>query len=362
MKKQILIAALLLTGKAFSQEFNQGNEASVGSSVSMYICDSLTSNFATTKGSNVTWDFSSLVIPDTTKKSLISVIDPSTTKYKSLYTNANKAIVFENFITSYYSSSKSERNCLGYFFGTKDYGDVRAVFSSDPEVTHTYPFKLNSSKTDVLKGKLYYKVTSPIVTDMTADAVGSSKAEVDALGTLKIDAGHIYKNILRYHLKDSTSGSVVLFGNQVDATVVLDQYEYYDHASSNLPIYTHSNLKAYISLSTDPIVNKTFVLSKYKVDKNAKPVEDTTTTNPTTSLEDLNKSALILYPNPAKNVLYVIGNNTNNGSILVLDQTGKTVKSFKQTNELDIQSLEKGIYFVKVEGVNSEEILKFVKD
>ena len=355
MKKQLLLVALLLTGKAFSQNFTQANEASIGSSVSMYICDSLTSNYEKFKGANAVWDFTSVLIPDSTKRSLISVIDPSNTQYKSLYTTSNKAIVLENYLTSYYNSTSSERNCLGYFFSTKELGDVRAVFNSDPEITHTYPFELNSKKTDNLSGILYYTyATLPI----TATATGSSVAEVDGIGTLKIDALKIYKNVLRYHIKDSVNATVTLpvFG-VVNATLKRDQYEYYDHSISNLPIYVHANLKAFVyTISPDPLVDKTIVLSKFNPDKNAKPVDSTN------SLTNIELGNYAIYPNPVKDNLQLIGEDGTNVNFSITDQSGKVINTFKNTNTISVSNLEKGVYFLQISNQKGMEVLKFIKE
>jgi hypothetical protein len=355
MKKQLLLVALLLTGKAFCQNFTLSNEASVGSSVSMYICDTLTENHAGIKGANAVWDMTNLLIRDTNKRSLISVINPSNTTYKSLYTSSNKAIELENYLTSYYSSTTTERNCLGYFFPTKDLGDVRAVFNTDPEITHTYPFGLNSKKTDKLSGTLYYTYSGMPI---TALATGSSMAEVDGLGTLKFDTLKIYKNVLRYHIKDSVNATVTLpFVGTVDATLKRDQYEYYDHSISNLPIYTHSNLQAFVyKLSSDPLVDKTIVLSKFNPDKNAKIVD------PTNSLSDQTFSTNSIYPNPAKDILYIIGENTSITNISISDETGKIISTSNENSSISIATLEKGVYFLQITNTKGNEVLKFIKE
>jgi len=355
MKKQLLFVALLLTSKAFTQNFNLTNEANIGSSVSMYICDTLTDNHAGIKGANAVWDFTNLLIRDTNKRSLISVISPTTTSYTSLYTSSNKAIVLENYLTSYYSSTNTERKCLGYFFPTKDLGDVRAVFNTDPEITHTYPFELNSNKSDKLSGTLYY---SYLNTPITATATGSSLAEVDGLGTLKLDALKIYKNVLRYHIKDSVNATVTLpFIGIVDATLKRDQYEYYDHSISNLPIYTHSNLQAFVyKLSADALVNKTIVLSKYNPDKDAKPVD------PTNAIDELKPSRYAIYPNPAKDQLIIFGDNTSITSISITDETGKLITSSLENYNVNVANLENGVYFLQITDHNGNEIYKFIKE
>ena len=193
---------------------------------------------------------------------------------------------------------------------------------------------------------------------ITALATGSSMAEVDGLGTLKFDTLKIYKNVLRYHIKDSVNATVTLpFVGTVDATLKRDQYEYYDHSISNLPIYTHSNLQAFVyKLSSDPLVDKTIVLSKFNPDKNAKIVD------PTNSLSDQTFSTNSIYPNPAKDILYIIGENTSITNISISDETGKIISTSNENSSISIATLEKGVYFLQITNTKGNEVLKFIKE
>ena len=69
-----------------------------------------------------------------------------------------------------------------------------------------------------------------------------------------------------------------------------------------------------------------------------------------------------IYPNPA-NSQVVIGTDLIKpiGEVLITDMTGKIVKQFqtqKSTTEIDISTLENGIYFVKAVGVSQKLVKK----
>ena len=58
--------------------------------------------------------------------------------------------------------------------------------------------------------------------------------------------------------------------------------------------------------------------------------------------------------------MYVIGENIQN--IAILDQTGKTIGTYKNTNSLNIEQLDKGVYFAHIEGLQGMEVFKFIKE
>ena len=77
---------------------------------------------------------------------------------------------------------------------------------------------------------------------------------------------------------------------------------------------------------------------------------------------DLEQNMFSLYPNPAYSQV-VIGTDLSQpiGEILITDMTGKIVKQFqtqKSTTEIDISTLENGIYFVKAGGVSQKLVKK----
>lgn len=85
--------------------------------------------------------------------------------------------------------------------------------------------------------------------------------------------------------------------------------------------------------------------------------QDSSLTLPQTSLEAI----ITLYPNPTSSKL-MITSSLAIDALAVIDLYGKTVKSsYENTNELDVQDLQAGVYFLKLISGNVVENRKFVK-
>jgi len=72
-----------------------------------------------------------------------------------------------------------------------------------------------------------------------------------------------------------------------------------------------------------------------------------------------------LYPNPATNAVTIEFNNNSVKNISLLDLTGRVVLSTSVSDEkttLNIASLAKGIYYVRIQSNNKVEVAKIVKD
>ncbi|GIV26702.1 MAG: hypothetical protein KatS3mg027_0516 [Bacteroidia bacterium] len=81
------------------------------------------------------------------------------------------------------------------------------------------------------------------------------------------------------------------------------------------------------------------------------------------------KPTLVLYPNPANDVLYIQSNNNNinNSTIQILDLTGREIKHIKSNNtsriEINISDLKEGLYFIRYNDINEIEITQpFIKN
>lgn len=85
------------------------------------------------------------------------------------------------------------------------------------------------------------------------------------------------------------------------------------------------------------------------------------------SIENFSESRMQLYPNPIKDVLYVkLANDEkdNSGVLFVYDLLGNMVhqQSIKQAdNEIHLEKLEAGVYYISTESGNLVETMKFVK-
>lgn len=75
-------------------------------------------------------------------------------------------------------------------------------------------------------------------------------------------------------------------------------------------------------------------------------------------------SAVSLFPNPAENRLTIQGLKSIS-AISILNMNGQTMNIYSNVKtdefEMDVTNLEKGVYFVKIESVNSVETIRFVK-
>ncbi|CAM4079073.1 T9SS type A sorting domain-containing protein [Flavobacterium antarcticum] len=72
------------------------------------------------------------------------------------------------------------------------------------------------------------------------------------------------------------------------------------------------------------------------------------------------KSALVkLYPNPVENILYISSSDEIQG-LSVLDQNGRIVREAEGT-AIDVSTLSKGMYFLKVDNGQNIQVEKFLK-
>ena len=86
----------------------------------------------------------------------------------------------------------------------------------------------------------------------------------------------------------------------------------------------------------------------------------TDTVSQTASFNEFDKSLLRIYPNPADNFIY-IENLSVDSKVELINVVGKKIKSFKiesQNQKLDINDLNRGVYFVKVDDKSAAKFIK----
>jgi len=81
----------------------------------------------------------------------------------------------------------------------------------------------------------------------------------------------------------------------------------------------------------------------------------------TAGVNHVSKNVFTAYPNPAKNVLSLQTKDVI-ANTLVINNMGQTVKSFKNTNLLDISDLSAGIYYIKVSTDKGSSVQKVIKE
>lgn len=326
MKKHLLIASLLVSGASMAQ-FTQSNEPAISDSKLMFVVDSFVTDYATTTGTGVTWDYSAIVgIPNETKT--VDVVDPSTTAQASSFTTSTKALEIPGFITSYFTSSSSARNSQGFSFDEPTFGTVNAIFSGDDELLMNYPFAVSNSLSDVVSGNVSASLG-------TFPCTGVANATVDGSGTLLLNSTTSISNVLRYKIVDSLNANAGLLGT---VTMKRIQYEYYDLANSTLPLFIHSNLVITVSGSPQTL---NLVLSSVQPDNFL-------------AVATAELTGVSIYPNPASEVITVKGLTTE-GTVQLVDAQGKVVKTAAVaagTQSLNISDINAGMYIMTVQTAN----------
>lgn len=78
--------------------------------------------------------------------------------------------------------------------------------------------------------------------------------------------------------------------------------------------------------------------------------------------EEIEENSVLLYPNPSHSVLNIAGIESEEMTLIrVTDIGGKTVLSFQQQSQINVEALEAGLYFVQIETNYGVEIVQFVK-
>jgi hypothetical protein len=339
MKRTLLILSLFASYMADAQ-LTQANEPAIGASSSMYLCDSFATNYAGVTGTGVTWDYSNLVGYFGETRT-VEVVDASTTSNAATFPGATKAFKLGTNITTYFDSDVNSRFSQGFMFTEPSVGDVFVTFENDALTQVQYPFAYGDSYTDPFDGSLDFTFNMiPINESVT----GNAYLSVDGSGTLQFPGAVSVTNVIRYKSVD-TSYTNIPFVGAVD--VVREQYEYYDHASQELPIFINSTITMLQNGSPLSIVG--LVLSKYPTDDYMNVGE----------LDALNTS---IYPNPANDVI-TVNSEVEGANLTITDQQGRVIHSeaFNQTKTISIESFDTGIYFVTIEKEGALSTQKFVK-
>lgn len=344
MKKKLLFAGLLFSSISFGQGLTQANEPAIGATSAMYLCDSFATNYANIVGNGVTWDYSSIsYFPGETRT--ISIVDPATTPNAGDFSGATKAVSIENFLTTYWTSTATERTSSGFVFNEPTFGEVKAIFAQDPQKLAEYEFSLNDEINDAFAGTLSFNFSGA---PLSPDATGTSYSTIDGQGTLKLNATTTLTNVIRCLTIDTLNTVVPIIG---DIQLIRAQYEYYHFATGNLPVFTHTTAKLSAPGATDPLTEFTVVLNSVEP----------------SNIVGISENAAIefsVYPNPAKEQITVRG-DFNQSAAQIMDQTGKLVKEISALSSgstIEISGLEKGIYFLVLTSNGSKSIQKFAKN
>lgn len=331
MKKPLLfISALSFSILGTAQSLTQANEPAIGTTETMYLCDSNTVRYDNVTGTGITWDYTGLAGYHNEFRD-VDVIAAGSTTYASDFPGATFVIKAGTQLTTYFSSTPTERVSQGFVFTEPTLGDVLAKFSSNTETVATYPFAYNDSLTDDFGGDLVYDLG---LGPQTTPATGQAYAWIDGQGTLDLPGGVSLSNVIRYKIIDTSWANITLLGN---LEFIRTQYEYYDHTVSDLPVLMMTSIVIQNVGAPSPVSEANLVLSQYEP-----------------AYLNVNENTAIdfaLYPNPTKENLTITGDFTADAKATLLDQSGRVISSFSVANGtvVDMTAFENGMYFLRIE-------------
>jgi hypothetical protein len=81
----------------------------------------------------------------------------------------------------------------------------------------------------------------------------------------------------------------------------------------------------------------------------------------TASIEDQTQLNISIYPNPTSNTLFISGNETPI-AVAIYNVLGKEVLSVKNTNNINVQALPRGVYVIRISDGVGQTNRKFIKN
>ena len=331
MKTHLLFTALLFSAASQAQQLDASNEPAVGATQMMYLLDTLTDAYPNITGTGVTWDYSNIVGMNMETRT-IEILDASTTAFASSFPTSTKVMSIQGSIANYFSSSASERVSQGFVYEEPAFGTVLATFDTDNETSVQYPFTNGNYFTDNFAGSLAFDFNG---IPQNPTATGVANVAIDGQGTLLLPNSTSISNVIRYKMVDTVFTQVNFIG-VMDIEFVRTQYEYYDLATSNLPVFIHTVVAISLAGGGTPLMSQTNVVSAYA------PIYNL-------GINDAKSTEFSVYPNPSEGIVTFKGEFAADAKATIFDQTGRvvyTVASLTNGTTIDLSSLNKGIYLV----------------
>lgn len=271
-------------------------------------------------GANQVWDFSALTT--NTVVDVVTFTTVASTPNGASYSSATLADDDGLGAYNYYKSTATQYELVGI-------DDPNLSLNlSNTAIAAIWPVSMGYTNTDVFSG------TANSTAAGSGTATGTITTVASGTGTLILPGGISYTNVLQ--VKANQEVNVSLSFGIITVTVISTDYNYY-HSSQKFPLLT-------VSYSD---ITGAFTSSSATIKANA---------NVVTGINNINfDSSFSIFPNPAKNNVYVKLNNATNANcvIEIVNAMGQTVQvnnlgnNSEISTSVSISNLSAGIYFVK---------------
>ncbi len=341
MRKPLLYTFLLAATFAQAQ-MTQTNEPTIGDAETLFIVDSFATNYSGTTGAGVTWDYSTITGYGGTTND-VELLDPSTDPNNASFAGATKLLSVGS-IKQFYTSTATERTSQGFYYTEASLGDVIVTYETDPGILCTYPFAQGgATSTDNYEGNISFTFNGLPVNETVT---GTIDAEIDGEGTLLFPNSNSATGVIRYHSEENAATTLPIVG-AVD--IVKSQYEYYDYANSNLPIFIHIQISITPQGGGQPITETSLVLSKYD--------------GIFVSVDELEQFDFTVAPNPAEDQVKVFGEFDADATAQLLDASGRVIETLNVSNgqSIDLSNLNSGMYLLSINNAGQTTTKTVVK-
>jgi hypothetical protein len=240
---------------------------------------------------------------------------------------------------TYFWTSESYKNEISTYFSP--------VLQLDGSDSHYWspPTDYGAPVRCIMDHTLSY-IEAPKITTETISAISATKATGG--GTVESDGGQ-FRTVrgICWSIKSSPDTSDF-------KTAVLDDMETFTSTMTKLSPGTKYYVKAYAITSSGISYGNQVSFTTLLATSKSNSLELTET-------PELETPAFDFYPNPASTVIH-FRNITESTVITVYDSQGKVmINSSSQNNKLDISSLPKGVYYLKMNDAKKTVIKKLIK-
>lgn len=313
-----ILAIINLNVKAQLTITKTANQPVVGDIVMDASYDSTTAVPKST-GANQNWNFTSFTAGTFTEVMTYTTV--ASTPAGSLFPTANIAVMRGSNEYEYYNN---QAGMISYK-GMANTSNTSITTFSDEAVKLNWPTAFNNNNSDGFAG---LEVTPTSTTNWN----GVISYTASGSGTVTLPNGNVHTNCLQVK-----SVITLTMSGSNSATMTMVNYEYYSSAS-RYPILTIE----YQAYSSGTVTNNDF---------NAR----VNTTALTSGLgEQVNSNDVVVYPNPSSdNITIQLPGNILAEKLEIYDMNGKLVVSKHNSNTLNVSSLTKGLYLLKINAQGS---------
>jgi Secretion system C-terminal sorting domain len=328
MKKLLLFASVIVGVASQAQTLTYLNHAPAWGNVPFQTaqCDSVSATPGAS-GAGVVWNFNPTNL-NNTKNYITSGSMPS----NPLYPNCNVAVTSSPNDAAYYFTDNAT---MKYYGGNMVLNGFQvSLIYNTPTTYANYPMSLSSNVNSTPNGTISLNSGA-----LTGTFTGTGSSIASATGTLTLGS-RTFTNVVRLTTTQNLNATLPLGA----ATLITTNYDFIAIGVSKAPIYSiqTSTLTSGAGTNTQTI---TVVLNNFAA------VGVTETQNTITDL--------MVYPNPASDVINFSTKNVEASKVVIFDVTGKLVATQVLDNNsapFNTSSLNNGLYIYTLVGSNNQAL------